>query len=102
MNIVLSLGQPLQEQGDGCWRVLACRRNCKKYHFASDCFLLRGSRRSWSKLIDNFSEAVATAAVAELNLVACLQCLFCEALCESSRSNGSDFHTPPFRSSASE
>src|SRR5713101_3299532 len=71
-------------------------RNSKKYHFTSRCLLLGGSRRSWPKLIDNFSEAVGTAAVAKLNLVACLQCLFCERLCESSRSNGSNFHTRSF------
>jgi hypothetical protein len=28
MNIVSSLGQSLQTKEDGCWRVLACRRDC--------------------------------------------------------------------------
>jgi dihydrofolate reductase len=28
MNIFLSLIQSLQEKGDGCWIMLACRRNC--------------------------------------------------------------------------
>src|SRR4029077_2779673 len=70
--------------------------NSKKYHFASRRLFLGGCRRSWSKLIDNFSEAVGTAAVAKHNLVARLQCPFCERLCESSCSNGSDFHTRSF------
>jgi hypothetical protein len=76
--------------------VIGVPGNSKKYHFASCCLLFRGSRRSWPKLIDNFSEAIQTAAVAELNLVAGLQCQFCERLCESSRSDGSDFHALSF------
>ena len=44
-------------------------------------------------MIDNFSEAVGASTVAKLYLMACLQCPFCERLCEGSCSNGSDLHT---------
>src|ERR1700731_2106785 len=64
----------------------------KKNHFASRCLFLGGSHCSMTKLIHNFSEAVGTSAIAKLYVMACLQCPLCERLCESSCSNGSDFH----------
>src|SRR4029077_1913777 len=68
----------------------------KKDHFASCCLFLGGSRCSRTKLINNFSQAVGAAAIAKLYLMAGLQCPLCERLCESSCSNGSDFHTLSF------
>src|SRR4030095_3274863 len=64
----------------------------KKYHFASRCLFPGGSHCSGTKVIDNFSQAVRASAIAKLYLMAGLQCPFCERLCESSCSNGSDFH----------
>src|SRR5205085_2388243 len=71
-------------------------RHSKKNHFASRCLFLGGSHCSRTKLIDNFSEAVGTSAIAKLYLMACLQCPLCERLREISCSNGSDFHTVSF------
>src|SRR5260370_1109302 len=71
-------------------------RHSKKYHFASCCLFLGGSHCSRIKLFDNFSEAVGASAIAKLYLMARLQCPSCERLCESSCSNGSDFHALSF------
>src|SRR4029077_16563744 len=68
----------------------------KKHHFASCSLFLSGSHCSRTKLIDNLSQAIGASAIAKLYLMACLQCPFCERLCESSCSNGADFHTLSF------
>jgi hypothetical protein len=44
--------------------------------------------------MDNFPQAVWASVIAKLHVVAGLQGPFGESLGESSRSNGSDFHTP--------
>jgi hypothetical protein len=52
--------------------------------------------------MDYFPQAVWASVIAQLHLVAGLQGPFGERLCESSCSNGSDFHTLSFLNRASE
>src|SRR6266508_5965995 len=91
-NLIIPLGKTCKCAGH------VVPRNSKKYHFASRCLFRGGSRCSRTKLIDNFSQALGASAIAKLYLMAGLQCPFCEGLCESSCSNGSDFHTLSFLS----
>src|SRR5262245_23024702 len=89
-NLILPLGKTCKCLGH------VVPRHSKKYHFASRCLFLGGSHGSRTKLIDNFSQAARPSAIAKLYIMAGLQCPFCERLCESSCSNGSDFHKLSF------
>src|SRR5260370_42414572 len=89
-NLIFPLGKTCECGGH------VVPRNSKKHHFASRCLFLGGSRRSRTKLIDNFSQALGASAIAKRYLMACFQRLSCERLCEISCSNGSNFHTLSF------
>src|ERR1700757_2586436 len=89
-NLIFPLGKTCKRFGH------VVPGHTKKDHFASRCLFIGGSHCSRTKLIDNFSEAVRASSIAKLYLMACLQCLFCERLCESSRANGYNFHAPSF------
>src|SRR5246127_1444924 len=85
-NLILPLGKTCECLGH------VIPGHSKKHHFASGRLFFGDSHCSWTKLIDDLSQALGTSVIAKLYLVADLQGPFCKRLCEISRSNGSNFH----------